>query len=263
MESRNWRAESDYQILLVSSNEDPKQEAARIRTLLDRRIDGLIVAARPTTKSRRSAIRSARCRRRCWSIAVSALAGFDTIAADNAEAGYRGCKHLLELGQPRYRDPRHPSEAEEYRHPASRLPQGFGRSGDRKARAGHHRRARRRGVPVPRSNVSYAAPIARPPSSARPTPQRSAPSRRSARVGLDLPEGCFAARDRRCRLDVGVAPLRQRRGAAGRGDGRASLAAAEPAPCRNSAKSARILLPCTLHVRESTQPLNNFRHARA
>src|ERR1043165_4326254 len=32
-------ADSDYQILLVSSNEDPKQEAARIRTLLDRGLD--------------------------------------------------------------------------------------------------------------------------------------------------------------------------------------------------------------------------------
>jgi LacI family transcriptional regulator len=90
-------AESDYQILLVSSNEDPKQEAARIRTLLDRRIDGLIVApSRDEVEAVRHPIGALP-----PTVLVDrgfGLAGFDTIAADNAEAGYRGCQHLLELG---------------------------------------------------------------------------------------------------------------------------------------------------------------------
>jgi len=88
---------SDYQILLVSSNEDPKQEAARIRTLLDRRIDGLIVApSRDEVEAVSHPIGALP-----PTVLVDrgfGLAGFDTIAADNFEAAHRGCQHLLELG---------------------------------------------------------------------------------------------------------------------------------------------------------------------
>jgi len=90
-------ADSDYQILLVSSNEDPKQEAARIRTLLDRRIDGLIVApSRDEVEAVSHPIGALP-----PTVLIDrgfGLAGFDTIASDNVEAAYRGCKHLLELG---------------------------------------------------------------------------------------------------------------------------------------------------------------------
>ena len=90
-------SESDYQILLVSSNEDPKQEAARIRALLDRRIDGLIVApSRDEVEAVSHPIGTLP-----PTVLVDrgfGLAGFDTIAADNIEAAYRGCRHLLELG---------------------------------------------------------------------------------------------------------------------------------------------------------------------
>jgi LacI family transcriptional regulator len=90
-------SESDYQIQLVSSNEDPKQEAARIRTLLDRRIDGLIVApSRDEVEAVSHPIGILP-----PTVLVDrgfGLAGFDTIATDNVEAGQRGCKHLLELG---------------------------------------------------------------------------------------------------------------------------------------------------------------------
>jgi LacI family transcriptional regulator len=90
-------ADSDYQILLVSSNEDPKQEAARIRALLDRRIDGLIVApSRDEVEAVSHPIGALP-----PTVLVDrgfGLAGFDTVASDNVEAAYRGCKHLLELG---------------------------------------------------------------------------------------------------------------------------------------------------------------------
>jgi LacI family transcriptional regulator len=90
-------AESDYQILLVSSNEDPKQEAARIRALLDRRIDGLIVApSRDEVEAVRHPIGTLP-----PTVLVDrgfGLAGFDTIAADDFQAAHRGCRHLLELG---------------------------------------------------------------------------------------------------------------------------------------------------------------------
>ena len=90
-------AESDYQILLVSSHEDPKQEAARIRALLDRRIDGLIVSpSRDEVEAVTHPIGALP-----PTVLVDrgfGLAGFDTIAADNFDAAYRGTKHLLELG---------------------------------------------------------------------------------------------------------------------------------------------------------------------
>jgi LacI family transcriptional regulator len=90
-------AGSDYQILLVSSNEDPAQEAARIRTLLDRRIDGLIVApARDEVEAVSHPIGALP-----PTVLIDrgfGLAGFDTIAADNVDAALRGCRHLLELG---------------------------------------------------------------------------------------------------------------------------------------------------------------------
>jgi len=90
-------SKSDYQILLVSSNEDPKQEAARIRTLLDRRIDGLIVApSRDEVEAVSHPIGALP-----PTVLIDrgfGLAGFDTIAADNLDAAYRGCRHLLDLG---------------------------------------------------------------------------------------------------------------------------------------------------------------------
>ena len=90
-------SESAYQILLVSSNEDPKQEAARIQALLDRRIDGLIVAP---SRDEVDAV-SHPLGELPPTVLIDrgfGLAGFDTVAADNFQAAYRGAKHLLGLG---------------------------------------------------------------------------------------------------------------------------------------------------------------------
>lgn len=90
-------AESDYQILLMSSNEDTQQEAHRVEVLLARQTDGLIIAPARDDLS---------------AFAASAadlpptvlvdrgfgLPGFDTICADNFDAAKRGCQHLLALG---------------------------------------------------------------------------------------------------------------------------------------------------------------------
>lgn len=90
-------AADGYQILLAGSNEDEAREAARLNTLLSRRIDGLILApARddaaalgdhgahlpPTVLMDRGFDHP----------------GFDTVAADNEAAVWLGCRHLLELG---------------------------------------------------------------------------------------------------------------------------------------------------------------------
>jgi LacI family transcriptional regulator len=90
-------AESDYQILLMSSNEDTEQEAHRVEVLLARQTDGLIISPARDDLS---------------AFAASAadlpptvlvdrgfgLPGFDTVAADNYDAAKRGCQHLLSLG---------------------------------------------------------------------------------------------------------------------------------------------------------------------
>ena len=89
-------ARSDFQILLVDSNEEPTREAARIRALLARRIDGLVMA--PTTDDV-SCLGAAR--RHPPTILIDRgldLPGFDSVGADNVEACYRGCRHLLDLG---------------------------------------------------------------------------------------------------------------------------------------------------------------------
>ena len=89
-------ARHDFQILLVDSNEEPTREAARIRALLARRIDGLVMA--PTTDDV-SCLGAAR--RHPPTVLIDRgldLPGFDSVGADNVEACYRGCRHLLDLG---------------------------------------------------------------------------------------------------------------------------------------------------------------------
>src|SRR5262249_17355658 len=90
-------AERDYQILLVDSNESEVQEAARIRALLARRIDGLIVApARDSVGAFSGPGQPA-----TPTVLVDrgfGLPGFDTIAADNIDACRQGTRHLLALG---------------------------------------------------------------------------------------------------------------------------------------------------------------------
>ena len=90
-------AESDFQILLVGSNETASQEAKRIRALISRRIDGLIIAPTQDNVSEIVVATDGRVPVVLVDRAIGAK-GFDTIAADNVEAGYSGCRHLIELG---------------------------------------------------------------------------------------------------------------------------------------------------------------------
>jgi LacI family transcriptional regulator len=90
-------AEDGYQILLVGSNEDEAREEDRLRTLLSRQIDGLIMApARDET----AALRTNRARLPPTVLMDRGFghAAFDTVTADNTEAAARGCAHLIALG---------------------------------------------------------------------------------------------------------------------------------------------------------------------
>ena len=88
-------AAADCQILLVDSSNDPAREAARTRALLAHRIDGLIMAP---TEDALPAAGGAGLPPVVLVDRGFGLPGFDTVAADNEEACHRGCRHLLELG---------------------------------------------------------------------------------------------------------------------------------------------------------------------
>lgn len=90
----------NYQMLLMSSHEDEDQDFERIRTLVARQIDGLLIApagdgigtrldtligAPPTLVLDRA----------------FASSSYDTVGADNRQGGYDGCRYLLGLGHRR------------------------------------------------------------------------------------------------------------------------------------------------------------------
>jgi LacI family transcriptional regulator len=248
-------AESDYQILLVSSNEDPKQEAARIRTLLDRRIDGMIVApSRDEVEAVSHPIGALP-----PTVLVDrgfGLSGFDTIAADNAEAGYRGCKHLLELG---HRDIAILATDPKLANIGDRV------AGYRKAlnEAGLGKRARvvTGGLDADSCQVAMERELRR---TDRPSAIFSATYAATLgaikairAVGLEFPEDIsLLGIDDSDWMSVlhpyvsAVAQPVEEMGAQAWRLLNQRLAG-------DRAKSARILLPCTLHVRESTRPISS------
>ncbi len=85
-----------YQILLVDSNEEADRETARVRALLGRRIDGLVLV--PT--------RDEAAARRLYGNAAPTViidrgldvADVDSVGIDNFAASRLGCEHLLALG---------------------------------------------------------------------------------------------------------------------------------------------------------------------
>ncbi len=97
---RQWErlaSQSGYEMLVVASGEDPVIEAHRIESLIARRIDGLLVVAAQdefgSTPGFPAGLPS--------TVLVDRAFGhpeFDTVGSGNFDAGYRGCRHLLELG---------------------------------------------------------------------------------------------------------------------------------------------------------------------
>lgn len=90
-------AGSGYQIILVSTNEDAAQERERMLALLSRRVDGLIVipvgdAFETQADIRSEGVATVIVDRGCQ------LTGIDTIAADNLSAARDGTRHLIGLG---------------------------------------------------------------------------------------------------------------------------------------------------------------------
>ena len=89
-------ARDGYEILLVDSNEESGRETSRVRALLSRRIDGLIIAPTrddvSTLKLKRSAPPAVLIDRGLDAV------GFDSVGADNVAASRLGSEHLIALG---------------------------------------------------------------------------------------------------------------------------------------------------------------------
>jgi LacI family transcriptional regulator len=89
-------ARDGYEILLVDSNEESAREAFRVRALLSRRIDGLIIAPTRDNVSR-IGVNHAAPPTVLIDRGLDADA-FDSVGVDNVAASRLGCEHLLELG---------------------------------------------------------------------------------------------------------------------------------------------------------------------
>ncbi|MDX0494879.1 LacI family DNA-binding transcriptional regulator (plasmid) [Sinorhizobium medicae] len=93
-------AKSGFQILLMSSHEEAAEERERIRALVSRQVDGLIIS--PSRDSIETSPHSAISG--IPTVLVDrafAVEGFDTVSADNEQATLMGTRHLIELGHKR------------------------------------------------------------------------------------------------------------------------------------------------------------------
>ncbi|MBB3398808.1 LacI family DNA-binding transcriptional regulator [Rhizobium sp. BK060] len=92
------RAAADgFQILLMSSHEEVGEEVERIKALVSRQVDGLIVAPSrdaiaSSPQSMISGIPTVLIDR------AFGVEGFDTVSADNEAATFMGAQHLIDLG---------------------------------------------------------------------------------------------------------------------------------------------------------------------
>jgi LacI family transcriptional regulator len=86
-----------FQLLLVTSGESRLLESQRVHDLVARQIDGLIIAPAQDDTSGLSAPTMVNPPTVLVDRAPEAK-GFDTVLVDNKDAGYRGARHLLELG---------------------------------------------------------------------------------------------------------------------------------------------------------------------
>jgi LacI family transcriptional regulator len=97
---RQWEmlaSRDGFEILVVASGEDPGVEAKRTESVIARRIDGLLVVAAHDDFGAEPGFPA----NLPPTVLVDRAFGhpaFDTVGSDNFEAGYRGTRHLLELG---------------------------------------------------------------------------------------------------------------------------------------------------------------------
>ncbi|MDO9413975.1 MAG: LacI family DNA-binding transcriptional regulator [Pseudolabrys sp.] len=96
----HWEAQAakaGYEILVVSSGDNPETETRRIQSLIARRVDGLLIVAARDDFGAASGFPALL----PPAVLVDRASGhkrFDTVSSDNVAAGYDGTLHLIKLG---------------------------------------------------------------------------------------------------------------------------------------------------------------------
>ena len=89
-----------YRVLLCSTNGDADREEAYLETMLDMRVQGVII--RPSGTATRTAQQVNTLRKRGISVAFvdmkPKMAAISSVVCDNFSGGYQGMRHLIELG---------------------------------------------------------------------------------------------------------------------------------------------------------------------
>ncbi len=91
---------SGFQTLLMSSHEEVAEEKERIKALVSRQVDGLIISSSgdsidPSPNSSINGVPTVLVDR------AFTVEGFDTVSADNEQAALTGTQHLIDLGHKR------------------------------------------------------------------------------------------------------------------------------------------------------------------
>ena len=89
-----------YNVILCNSNDDPERQASYIRTLAEKRIDGLVLVASGSDALVRAAIGELKIPLVLLDREVSGLDG-DLVEVDHVAGGVIATRHLLDLGHPR------------------------------------------------------------------------------------------------------------------------------------------------------------------
>jgi LacI family transcriptional regulator, galactose operon repressor len=93
-------AQSDYQILLADTQENPDREKERVLALIRRQVDGLILTPCRDPSETLEEIRKSK----IPTVIVDRVedgSEFDSVSSTNVEAAYDGCRHLISLGHRR------------------------------------------------------------------------------------------------------------------------------------------------------------------
>jgi LacI family transcriptional regulator len=89
-----------YRVLLCSTNGDAEREQAYLETMLDMRVQGVII--RPSVTTARTAKQVNTLKERGVSVAFvdmkPKIASVSSVVCDNFSGGYQGMRHLIELG---------------------------------------------------------------------------------------------------------------------------------------------------------------------
>ncbi len=90
-----------YNLILCNSNDDPARQAAHLRVLAEKRVDGLILVVTGTDAIAHAMLKNIRTPLVLLDREISNMPGCDLVEVDHMLGGRLATTHLLELGHPR------------------------------------------------------------------------------------------------------------------------------------------------------------------